>query len=84
MGDKDRWRDILTAYQIDGKRVFDTGTAQGRADLDGVIALCDNERDPPRDDDSGFRWWIVNRQRMEKLWGTASPITDDNLGHEYQ
>ena len=82
--DKDRWRTVLSAYQIDGKPVFDTASAQGRADLEGVIALCDNERDPPPDDGTGLRWWIVNRTRMEKLWGAALPITDDNLGHEYQ
>jgi hypothetical protein len=81
--DKERWRKTLAGYRIEGVPVFDLSTAAGRTELDAVVSLCDREQDPPADDDRGFRWWIVGRERMERLWGGARPITDDNLGHEY-
>ncbi len=81
--DKERWRRVLSEYKVDGKRVFDLTSEKGRADLDGVVRICDNDRDP-MPDGAPDRWWITTRPRMEKLWGGAEVITDDNLGHEYQ
>jgi hypothetical protein len=80
--DKDRWRQILSEYQIDGRRVFELESASSRSDLEAVLKLADNESDPPSAS-ATERWWLVSRARMEKLWGAATPITDDNLGHEY-
>jgi spermidine synthase len=81
--DKARWRHVLMAYRIDGQPLFDLESPGGRAELDGVLALCDREQAPPPDDFRGLRWWIVSRDRMQQLWASAVPITDDNLGHEY-
>ncbi|MBP7948176.1 MAG: methyltransferase domain-containing protein [Verrucomicrobiales bacterium] len=80
--DKEHWRKVLTAYRIDGRPLYDLTTEKDRSDLEKVLSICDREADP-MPEDAAFRWWIVNRQRMERLWGGERPITDDNLGHEY-
>ncbi len=81
--DKARWRRILTEYRSGGRPLFDPADAKSAQELDDVVSLADREGDPPPDDFDGFRWWIVGRERMERLWGDERPITDDNLGHEY-
>ena len=76
---KDRWRQVLTDYRINGQPLYDLQTADGKAQLDGVLQLLDNEGDP----ESFHKWWISSRERMERLCEGQIPITDDNLGHEY-
>jgi hypothetical protein len=80
--DKDRWRDVLVRYRIEGKPLFDLTNPAEREALEKVLSLADRESDP-MPENAPFRWWHMNRARMERLWGGAEPITDDNLGHEY-
>lgn len=77
-----RWREVLSIYKIDGKPVFDLTTEAGKAELEKVLKLTENDMDPPTSE-TPDRWWIVKQERMHKLWDNALPITDDNLGHEY-
>lgn len=77
-----RWKEVLGKYQIDGKPVFDLTTEAGKTELDAVVKLTENDRDPQPSTDPD-RWWIVGQERMHRLWGSEKPITDDNLGHEY-
>jgi spermidine synthase len=76
---RERWQQVLSTYQIEGRPVFDLSGDQGKADLGGVLALIENEGD----EDSHHQWWIMSRERMEKVCEGQRPITDDNLGHEY-
>ena len=77
-----RWREVLSAYKIEGKPVFDLTTEAGKTEMEAVLKLAENDRDPQPEGDPD-RWWIVLEPRMHKLWDSYEPITDDNLGHEY-
>jgi spermidine synthase len=79
---KDRWRDALSRYKINGTLLYDLSKPDEVAKMEKVLTLVDRESDPmPQGAD--FRWWHVARPRMERLWGNEIAITDDNLGHEY-
>jgi hypothetical protein len=69
-----RWRAVLTDYRIDGHPVFDLTTDAGRRDLEAMLSVI-------RESDRSGQ--ITNRAAMEKAYGTAPLITDDNLGDEY-
>jgi spermidine synthase len=77
---KDRWRDVLLAYQIDQRPAIDLTRPDSQSSLESILRLLDNEEDPA----NGSWWYVVHRELMQKLWGSAAPITDDNLGHEYE
>jgi predicted membrane-bound spermidine synthase len=80
--DAARWRAVLSAYKIEGKPVFDLTTETGRNEMEAVLKLTQNDRDPQPEGDAD-RWWISLEPRMHQLYDAAEPITDDNLGHEY-
>jgi predicted membrane-bound spermidine synthase len=77
--DKQRWRRALEEWSIDGRPVFDLTGEEGRGELEGVLAYADNEGEW----DAEHRWRWMNRERMERRFGDAEIITDDNLGHEF-
>jgi spermidine synthase len=74
--DPERWRRVLRDYRIDGHPVYDLNTPDGQAGLEEMISLVTNP--------TAFAANIQTRDQMEKLYGTAEIITDDNLGHEYK
>jgi spermidine synthase len=79
--DKDRWRKTLTAYNYDGKPLFDSNSSKDLEDLENIISIIDNLG--VREVATEQRLWT--RELLEKDPGTrkARPITDDNLGHEF-
>lgn len=44
--DKERWRRVLTSYEVDGRRVFDLGSAAHRERLEEVLSLIDKPVPP--------------------------------------
>ena len=72
--DTDRWRSVLSRYQIDGRPMFDLHTATGRKQLEDMLAVAGP------DDNTGA---LMTRHGMDALYGSARIITDDNLGEEY-
>ncbi len=75
----------LSGPHLEKAPLFDVESADGRAELEKVLSICDRDMDPPADDlPEEVRWWIVTGERMKRLWGHERPITDDNLGHEYR
>jgi hypothetical protein len=74
--DPARLRRVLCAYRIDGRPVYDLTTADGRAGLEEMLSLVT--------DPTTFAANIQTRDQMERLYGTAEIITDDNLGDEYK
>jgi predicted membrane-bound spermidine synthase len=71
-----RWRHVLTAYQIDGRPIFDLANHEGRASLEDMISIATSQGAHPG--------MILTREQMKQAYGTAEIITDDNLGHEYK
>lgn len=77
---RERWRDVLSRYRIDGNAVFDLETAKGRQDLEGVLDFLNLQGDQPGG--GKMRW--LSLEQMQAKWGHEEIITDDNLGHEYR
>jgi len=75
--DMERWRSILAAYQIDGEPLFDLATPKGRETFEQILSF--GTATPAQ-----YKTWrTMDRQEMQKTYGKAEIITDDNLGHEY-
>jgi hypothetical protein len=86
---------VLESYRIDGRPVFDPRRPQDREVLARMLALGDTPGKEPADlagnplwkteaDREDFR--LRSRAQIEKACreAGAEPITDDNLGHEFQ
>jgi spermidine synthase len=73
-----RWRQVLEAYRIDGRPVFDPSRGEDRAELDRLqsweASLASGDRSGPIE---GCRD-IIARTAGER------PITDDNMGSEWR
>jgi hypothetical protein len=74
--DRDRWKEALTAYQIDGHPVFNLAIPLHRARFDEVLHLADEPDNPKGIYES--RASMLNRLKGVRL------ITDDNMGTEWQ
>jgi spermidine synthase len=75
--DKAHWFSILNEYEIDGKKVFDTGSSQGQLVLSAYNAFADTINQPQRH---------VGIERGDALIARQGPyliITDDNMGAEW-
>lgn len=70
---RERWRKVLAAYQIDGQPVI------AGDPMESVLDFLKAESLPV----PGDMWHWCRRPAMEAAWGGAKIITDDNLGHEY-
>ena len=73
--DKERWRQALTSYTIDGNKVFDLSQPLHRKRLEEVLAIADKSTDPHGGSES--------RADMRKRLANAPIITDDNMGGEW-
>jgi spermidine synthase len=72
---KERWRDALTSYSIDGRPVFDLSTPLHRKRLEEVLKVADDSADPRAASES--------RANMMRRLANTPIITDDNMGGEW-
>jgi spermidine synthase len=68
-----RWREVLSAYQIDGKPEFDLQNADERARLDTLIASY-----------SPGQSTVENCPDVLSRTAGKQPVTDDNMGTEWR
>ena len=73
--DKNRWRTVLTNYQIDGRRILDLSDPLQRTRFEGILHLADTLDVPGQELES--RSSLLNRYKSARL------ITDDNMGTEW-
>ena len=78
--DKQRWEDVLAAYNIDKKPVFDLNDETQRKRLDEVLSLADTLHSP--EPAQVMRMELGDSLRT-RLQGTRL-ITDDNMGDEWR
>jgi spermidine synthase len=71
-----RWREVLEDYEIDGRRLFKL--PEESAALEKVLTFG-----RPGANTSGG-WRTLPRAEMERRYGAAGIITDENLGEEYR
>jgi predicted membrane-bound spermidine synthase len=74
--DKDRWKEALTDYQIDGRPVFNLAIPHHQERLDEVLHVADQ-----RDDPNGI---YESQASMVRRLSGFPIITDDNMGTEWQ
>ncbi|HTM12947.1 MAG TPA: fused MFS/spermidine synthase [Bryobacteraceae bacterium] len=77
--DKQRWSDVLAAYNIDKKPVFDLNDETQRKRFDEVLSLADTLYSPQPARDIRMELGDDLRRRLQ---GTRL-ITDDNMGDEW-
>jgi hypothetical protein len=76
-----RWRRVLTAYAIDGKRMFPADSPAQRQSFDDFVAMLsgsDDERFDPADRHKESCESLLQRTAALPL------ITDDNMGTEWR
>jgi predicted membrane-bound spermidine synthase len=78
--DRSHWRDLLTAYRIDNRQVFDLSLAADRAALESMISLPEATRE---DTKHGLDTSIEDRASLLHRLQGARLITDDNMGTEW-
>jgi spermidine synthase len=74
--DRNRWRDVLTAYRIEGKPVFDLSREEHQAKLDEILAYTEIT---DHADDKRMEYAETIRERFKGV----RIITDDNMGTEW-
>jgi spermidine synthase len=77
--DRDRLRAVLADYRIDGHPVFDTTDPRYRARLDELIAQLALDKQPREPEKAVIEDCRSILARSQAL----SPITDDNMGEEW-
>jgi spermidine synthase len=75
--DKTRWFSVLSRYEIDGKKVFDTDSSRGQLVLAAYNAFADSIQESPR------TLGIESGDRLARRLGLRHIITDDNMGAEW-
>jgi hypothetical protein len=73
--DKDRYREILIAYNVDGQPIFDLSQRVHQIELDKTIGILD----PAKLNGES----ISTADYMREKLGSEIPITDDNMGTEW-
>ena len=74
--DKDRWRNVLNRYRIDGVPVFDHDNPLEQARLEQLLHLAD-EVDIPKGE-------LESHASMMRRFKGVRLITDDNMGTEWE
>lgn len=78
MPDKERWRNVLLAYRINGKPVVDLSRHDHREHLDEILGMIDSMTSPK------FVWWGMEvRSSILKRTEGVPIVTDDNMGTEW-
>lgn len=77
--DKDRFRDLLAHYTIDGKPCIDTTTDDGRKLLDELSEIPDSIHDVPSKE-----WGLESRESILARTQDATVVTDDNMVIEFR
>jgi len=78
--DKDRFRDLLVSYRIDGKPVVDPSTEDGLKLLDALVDLPDTMRLRPVQG-----WGMEGHDSiLARTAGDAKLVTDDNMIVEFR
>ena len=75
--DKQRWREILTHYEIDDLPLFNLDIPAHRARLEEVLSLCDSLDRPP------MFYTLEDENLIRARTRGARLITDDNMGTEW-
>lgn len=79
--DRDRWREALLAWRIDGRPVLDPSRSAHRARLDTLLALTDMRAAGA--DPTAFMRLEPRESVLARLQG-ARVITDDNMATEWK
>lgn len=74
--DKTRWKAVLEHYSIDGEPVFDHSKPDQLIRLENVVNVADHIDQP-----GGI---LESRDSLRRRLKSARPITDDNMGTEWQ
>ncbi len=74
--DKDRWREALTNYQLDGHPVFDLSNQLHQQRLEEILHLADESENPKQG--------VATRDTLLKQLAGVPIITDDNMGTEWR
>jgi spermidine synthase len=74
--DKDRWREALMVYQLDGHPVFDLSNPLHQKRLEEVLHLADESETPKQG--------VSTRVTLLKQLTGVPIITDDNMGTEWK
>ena len=77
--DKERWRQTLVKYQIDGKRIFDLTRAEDKKGLERMLALADTLTRGPANAEMAMESGVTIRERYRD----KRVVTDDNMGTEW-
>lgn len=88
--DNARFRDALDSWRIDGKPVLNPDVEPDRTVREKMLTLGETAGLDPETVAGRFpvlqgdpRYRILNRAQLDAAAAGARPITDDNLGHEY-
>ena len=76
--DKERWRRVLEEYRIDGVPVFDLSKALHRKKLSKIVDRLDGLKKR-----KGRHAYFENRKRLVRRYAKRRPVTDDNMGAEW-
>lgn len=75
--DKDRWRQILLSYRMNGQPLFNAASSQDRARLEQLLSLADSVG-------STDRWDAMEKaESLRQRFSGLRLITDDNMGDEW-
>jgi spermidine synthase len=74
--DRERWKNVLTAYRIEGKPVFDLTKPEDRQKLEEILSYTDIVADT-RAERMEYAETIRQRLKGERM------VTDDNMGTEW-
>jgi hypothetical protein len=77
--DKDRWRDLLAHYVINGRPCIDTSTPDGQKLLDELASMPDTMRMGGQKP-----WGMETRESILARTQGATLITDDNMVAEFR
>jgi hypothetical protein len=75
--DRERWREVLLNYVIDGKRVIDASDPTQLNKLDEIVEI-------PEDPTGRKPNSVENNDQLRKRLKNRKIITDDNMGLEWR
>jgi spermidine synthase len=76
--DKDRWKELLQTYELDGQRILDTSKPEDKAAFDALVGFADTVARPYED------YGIEGRDSLLARMSDGTVITDDNMACEWR